>query len=134
LKALSVVIGQFSVTAVDARAHTATSSAGRIVDRFVPRIRIPFYRRIAAPCGGSVWQSGAGARRRQCTTPRNGLASDAIVGDASLDRVARRRSRPMTFDMEALARSHRLAIRLQASSRRCSRGLPCRSSPSKEER
>src|SRR4051794_4755316 len=33
LKALLVVIGQFSVSAVDAGAHTATSSAGRMVDR-----------------------------------------------------------------------------------------------------
>ena len=36
-----------SVTAVDARAHAATSSAGRMVDRFVPRIQIPFT--VASP-------------------------------------------------------------------------------------
>ncbi len=35
----------------------------------------PLYRRIAAPRGGSVWQSGAGARRHQCTTLWNPAAS-----------------------------------------------------------
>jgi hypothetical protein len=56
LKGLSVVIGQSSVTAVDARAHTAASSAGRMDDRFVPRIRIPFTAaspsRVGAQSGG----------------------------------------------------------------------------------
>jgi hypothetical protein len=45
-----------SVAAVDARAHAATSSAGRMVDRFVPRIRIPFTAavpgRVRARSGG----------------------------------------------------------------------------------
>ena len=60
--------------------HVVGRSDGRPVR---PEDPDPLYRRIAAPRGGSVWQSGAGARRRQCTTPRNGtgrcrqcLASD----------------------------------------------------------
>jgi hypothetical protein len=68
LKALSVVIGQFSVTAVDARAHTATSSAGRMVDRFVPRIRIPFTaaspRRVGARHGSPARERAVGSVRR----------------------------------------------------------------------
>ena len=46
--------------------HVAGRSDGRPVR---PEDPDPLYRRIAAPRGGSVWQSGAGARRRQCTTP-----------------------------------------------------------------
>jgi len=72
---LLVVIGQFSVTAVDARAHTAASSAGRMVDRFIPRIRIPFTaaspRRVGA-------RSGSRARDRAVATlRRRGTASQA---------------------------------------------------------
>ena len=48
--------------------HVVGRSDGRPVR---PEDPDPLYRRIAAPRGGSVWQSGAGARRRQCTTPRN---------------------------------------------------------------
>jgi hypothetical protein len=68
LKALSVVIGQVSVTAVDARAHAATSSADRMLDRFVPRIRIPFTaaspRRVGARSGSLARERAAGSVRR----------------------------------------------------------------------
>jgi hypothetical protein len=68
LKALSVVIDQSSVTAIDARAHTATSSAGRMIDRFVPRIRIPFTaaspRRVGARSGSRARERAIGSVRR----------------------------------------------------------------------
>ena len=61
LNAFWVVIGQVSVTAVDARAHTATSSAGRMVDRFVPRIGSPLppHRRAAWGLGLAVGRGSA---------------------------------------------------------------------------
>jgi hypothetical protein len=49
------------------RRHVVGRSDGRPVR---PEDPDPLYRRIAAPRGGSVWQSGAGARRRQ-STPRH---------------------------------------------------------------
>ena len=48
--------------------HVVGRSDGRPVR---PEDPDPLYRRIAAPRGGSVWQSGTGACRRQSTTPRN---------------------------------------------------------------
>jgi hypothetical protein len=71
LKALSVVIGQSSVTAVDACAHAATSSAGRMLDRFVPRILIPFTaaspRRVGARSGSRARERAAASLRRATT-------------------------------------------------------------------
>ena len=55
--------------------HVVGRSDGRPVR---PEDPDPLYRRIAAPRGGSVWQSGAGTRRRQCTTPRNRLAEQLV--------------------------------------------------------
>ena len=73
-----------SVTAVDARAHTATSSAGRMVDRFVPRIRIPFTaaspRRVGARSGGRARERAVASVRRRGTA----LRGSCELGDCRL--------------------------------------------------
>ena len=106
LKALSVVIGQSSVTAVDARAHTATSSAGRMVDRFVPRIRIPFTaaspRRVGARSGSRARERAVASVRRQGTPGRacsglHGCDPTAGPGSRGASRLLGSRETPYRF-------------------------------------
>ncbi len=75
-----------SVTAVDARAHTATSPAGRMVDRFVPRIRIPFTaaspRRVGARSGSRARERAVASVRPQGTVGKPWAIGRTVDGRA----------------------------------------------------